>query len=116
MSTLLDISKETMKRAQEQDDFSIEDYSIFGSIVEKLEEINDLDMKPHLIIWNLNVWNVFYDHIVSALEQIGYEYVGNMDLNESEYNFDCSDEVYDKLFRYKDKKCDYTNTLRIKLD
>jgi hypothetical protein len=112
----LGLAKKTMTEAMREGDFEIYDFSRFATILDELLKINELKLKPYIIIWNKNVWHVFANYIDTILEHLGYEYIGNMDLSDDEYNFKCDDIYHDILYRYKSKNCDYNNTLKINMD
>lgn len=112
MKPLLTIAKDCMKDAQHSTDWTIDDYTIFGEITEMLKSIENRKVKPHLVIWQLNTFEHHEEYIFSALINFGYEFVGNIDNSDGEYIFANDDIFYDKLFRFKSNKCDYTTTLR----
>jgi hypothetical protein len=110
---ILKLSKESMKDSMKESDFGIYDFRAFASILDNIMEIGEMKLKPHLIIWHSNMWMMHLDYLDKALELLGYEYVGRMnDLNEDEFRFESKDNDYDTLYRFKDKKCDYTQVLR----
>lgn len=108
--TFEELAIKTMEMMKE-DDFETSDIQTFSDAIELIDEINKLELKPYLIQWELNMWQPIRAYIEDALELIGYEYIGNMDLNEG-YLFDCENEAHEILFRFKDKNCDYTNVLK----
>ena len=113
--TLLDITKKVFIDAQNDNDFELHDYGLFSNLVDEIEKIESMKLKPHLIRWHMNMWQPYSEYIDTALEFLGYEYVGRMDIHDEndDYKFIYNDFTYDTLYRYKDKNCDYTNTLII---
>jgi hypothetical protein len=94
-----------------KDDFEMSDINTWSYAISEIEKIEECKLKPYLIQWNLNVWAPIREFIESALEILGYEYVGNMDTDE--YKFECEDDLREILFRYKGNNCDYTQTLKL---
>lgn len=111
--TLLNIAKDCMMNAQNNIDFELEDYAVFSEITEQLQDIEKRQLKPYLVIWNINHWEYQEEYITSALLHFGYEYVGNMDNADGQYIFNNNDIFQDRLWRFKDKNCDYTTILRL---
>ena len=110
---LLELSKKTINEAIEDKSFTLEDFAVFGDIVNEILSIQYKSLKPYLITWHINKWEYLSEFIYDALEILGYQFIGNMDLSERKYSFDCNDIYYDKLFRYKNIECDYSYHLKI---
>ncbi|MER2006330.1 MAG: hypothetical protein ABS939_02660 [Psychrobacillus sp.] len=114
--TLLEIAKKHMIKMQNTLDFELSDYSLFGSYVRNLEELDDASVKPHLVIIYENMWGYMSEFVSEAMETLGYEYVGRMGKEHREENdtfiFECEDSEYDSLYRLKDNNADYTKILK----
>jgi hypothetical protein len=113
--TLLDLTKQIFNEAHSDSDFDLNDYGLFSNLVDEIEKIESMKLKPHLIKWHMNMWEHHRNYVESALELLGYEYVGKMDIcdDENQFKFEYSDFEYDTLFRFKGKNADYTNILTI---
>lgn len=112
--TLNELIQEAMVKMTKTEEMHNDDVQNLASAIKKIESIRDEELKPYLIVWNLNVWNPIREFIEDALELIGYEDVGNMDMSDDEYKFESEEIYHEILFRHREKNCDYTNTLRLK--
>jgi hypothetical protein len=113
--TLEQLRAEAMLNVRNHDEFEgQDDIKLLQYAIKDVEEVNSIELKPHLIIWNLNKWMPIREYIEEALELIGYEYIGNMDTNE--YKFEFENEYHDILFRFKESNCDYTKTLKLDME
>lgn len=109
--TLLDITKKSFNEMQNDSDFDMNDFGLFASYVRDIEKIEEMKLKPYLIRWHMNMWEHHLNFVESALEFLGYEYVGRMDTfdENDQFKFEYDDFEYDTLFRYKGKNADYRN-------
>jgi hypothetical protein len=112
---LLELAKKKFNEAQKESDFEMYDFGHFASYVKEIEKIESMKLKPYLIKWNMNMWHPYFDFVDSALEILGYEYIGKMDMNDEsdQYKFEYKDINYDTLYRYKDKNADYTKIYKV---
>lgn len=107
------IVKKTVKAMVEDSDFDYGDILELSGMLKEITQLNHYDMKPHLVIWNINSWEHISNFIFDAMEEIGYEWVGTKDSDGEKFNFEYQDIFYSHLFRFKDKYCDYTKIYKV---
>lgn len=113
MTILLEHIKKAIIEMQSYDEFSLEDYTELAKYVDIFRRIAEKELKPHVVIWNMNLPDYLYQFIHNTMDIIGYEAVGNMEHASGKYNFESKDEHHETLFRFKDKNCDYSITFEI---
>jgi len=101
----------TLENFSSSAEFEPTDIHTLSKAIRDIESIQNMNVKPYLIKWDLNIWFPIFDYIINALELLGYEYIGSMDsttgyIFENENNF--SHEI---LFRFKNLNCDYSKTI-----
>lgn len=111
--TLLELAKKSIIEAMEGNEFELHDFSYFGDIANLINKIDEKEFKPYLITWRINMWEGHCNFLYNAMELLGYEFIGNMDMSDDEYKFECEDVFYDKLFKFTGRKTDYSNHMNI---
>jgi hypothetical protein len=114
-TSLLEIAKYHMDEMKESDEFEIEDFQIFASMVNKFDKLENAELLPYLAIVHKNMWYGMLDFLEEVMEYLGYEEVGRMsnDFGEVDYKFESNNLTYECLYRLKSVKADYTKTFRI---